>query len=265
MTSQTDYALELTDDEAARYRMMAELAAADEADDWSAAGIVPGAAVADIGCGPGAILAVLADIVGPSGLAVGVDRDAHAVERAAHAVAGSPQAAVRLGSADDTGLEPRSFDVAMCRHVLAHNGGHEAEVVGHLATLVKPGGAVYLVDVDMTSARRLDHDPQLDIDDHYRAFHARRGADLTIGLRLGSLLEGAGLEVERYRCVSKVQRLPVGMRGPQWAARGAMVAEGVATPEDVDRWDAAFERMDRAPERPWMFIPIFVAVGRQAG
>ena len=65
--------------------------------------------------------------------------------------------------------------------------------------------------------------------------------------------------------MSKVQRLPVGMRGPQWAARGAMVAEGAATTEDVDRWDAAFERMDRAPQRPWMFIPIFVAVGRQSG
>ena len=265
MTSKTDYALELTDDEAARYRMMAEIAAADEAGDWSAAGIVPGAAVADIGCGPGAILAVVAEVVGPSGHAVGVDRDPQAVAWAGRGVAGSAHAVARVGPADDTGLEPRSFDVAMCRHVLAHNGGGEAAIVGHLATLVKPGGAVYLVDVDMTSARRLDQEPELDIDDHYRAFHARRGADLTIGLRLGSLLEGAGLEVERYRCVSKVQRLPVGMRGPQWAAREAMVAEGIATPEDVDRWDAAFERMDRGPERPWTFIPIFVAVGRQPG
>ena len=69
--------------------------------------------------------------------------------------------------------------------------------------------------------------------------------------------------MERYRSVAKVMRLPPGMRGPQWAAREAMVAEGVATPADVARWDTAFARMDADEHRPWIFVPAFVALGRR--
>jgi SAM-dependent methyltransferase len=265
VTLTTDYALQLSDEEEARYRMMAEKAAAEEQPDWDAAGITGGARIADVGCGPGAMLSVLAGIVGPSGSAVGVDRDPAAVALARGAVAHLPQASVQVGDADATGLAAGAFDVAVCRHVLAHNGGREQAVVDHLATLVRPGGAVYLVDVDMTGTRLVPKDPALDIDDAYRTFHARRGNDLTIGLRLGALLEDAGLAVERYRCASSVWSMPIGVRGPQWAAREAMVADGVATGADLARWDAAYEWMDQAPNRPWMFVPLFVAVGRRAG
>lgn len=58
---------------------------------------------------------------------------------------------VRRGQATDTGLGADSFDVAVLRHVLAHNGGTEQAIVDHLAALVRPGGAVYLVDVDLTA------------------------------------------------------------------------------------------------------------------
>jgi hypothetical protein len=96
-----------------------------------------------------------------------------------------------------------------------------------------------------------------------RQFHARRGADLRIGLRLGGLLEDAGLVVERYRSLAKVMRLPPGRRGPQWAAREAMVAKRVATDDDVARWDAAYDRLDGAERRPWAFVSVFVAIGRR--
>jgi hypothetical protein len=43
-----------------------------------------------------------------------------------------------------------------------------------------------------------------------------------------------------------------------------MVAEGVATADDVERWDAAFRRLDAAATRPQIFAPSFVAIGRRA-
>ena len=61
----TGYVLALSDAEVARYQMMAQRAAEDEADQWAAAGIAAGAGVADVGCGPGSVSAVLAKLVGP--------------------------------------------------------------------------------------------------------------------------------------------------------------------------------------------------------
>jgi hypothetical protein len=43
----------LSDAELARYRAMAAHALAREGELWTAAGIVPGARVVDLGCGPG--------------------------------------------------------------------------------------------------------------------------------------------------------------------------------------------------------------------
>jgi hypothetical protein len=53
-----------------------------------------------------------------------------------------------------------------------------------------------------------------------------------------------------------------GLRGPAWAARESIVEAGLATPADVDRWSAAFERADRHPDRPTWFVPLFVGIGR---
>jgi len=59
--------------------MMAAIAADNEAAEWAAAGIVPGARVADVGCGPSAVLRMLAERVGAAGQAVGIDADPGAV------------------------------------------------------------------------------------------------------------------------------------------------------------------------------------------
>lgn len=77
------YALQVSDIEIARFRMMAEQARMAESALWEAAGIGPGATVADIGCGPGAMTAVLAQVVGPTGSVIGVDTDPNALVAAA--------------------------------------------------------------------------------------------------------------------------------------------------------------------------------------
>ena len=82
------------------------------------------------------------------------------VQRGADPLAVAAAADTTRGSGQDeaaaTGLEPGSVDVAVMRHVLAHNGGAEAEIVRHLADVVRPGGSVYLVDVDLTAIRQVD-------------------------------------------------------------------------------------------------------------
>ena len=238
-----------------------------EADLWRQAGIVAGARVADVGCGPGALLPALADAVGPTGRVTGVDADPAAVVAARAYTADRGPVSVREGRAEETGLPPAAFDVVMLRHVLAHNGGREGVIVEHLSTLLRPGGCLYLLDIDGTAVRIMpDDDPDLaDLRQRYLTFQSRRGNDVRAGLRLADLLGLAGLEVLTFQGRYMINSAPPGFRPPSWAGRDAMVRGGVATAEDVTRWAQALERLDAAPVRPTIFAPLFVAVGRRAG
>jgi SAM-dependent methyltransferase len=262
-----EYALRLSEAELGRYRLMAENALRLEGDLWAAAGFVKDATVADIGCGPGAVSAVLARLVGDGGRVLAVDGDAEAVAAARETaeLAGAANVTVTEGDADATGLDPGCVDAVMIRHVLAHNGGREQAIVDHAASLVRPGGSVYLVDVEFDAFRQRPPDPDIDdLDATYRRWHQGMGNDLSVGLRLAELLEVAGLEVTHYEGRYTIVPAPAGMRSPAWAARDAMVAGGAATEEDVARWAAAFERSDRDDRRrPTLFVPLFTAAGRR--
>jgi ubiquinone/menaquinone biosynthesis C-methylase UbiE len=263
-----DYVLTLSDAEVARYRFMAQGAARDEREQWTAAGVVEGAGVADVGCGPGAVSSVLATIVGPSGRVLAVDRDpqALALARRVAAEAGVSNVVFSEGTATATGLAPDSVDVVMLRHVLAHNGGREQDIVDHLATLVRPGGSVYLVDIEATALRVYPPDVTsvvAELDERYKQFHASLGNDLSVGLRLGELLERAGLEQVDHRGRYQIIRPAPGMRPPAWAARDQMLAAGLIDEADISRWHAEFERLDRAELTFTMFFPTFTATGRK--
>jgi hypothetical protein len=171
---------------------------------------------------------------------------------------------LHAGDATQTRIPAGSVDVAMLRHVLAHNGGREQAVVDHLAGLVRPAGCVYLIDVDITAGRSLGWDPDLqDLQERYVELHRGLGNDPSVGLRLAQFLAQAGLEVIHHSGRWDILTRQPGIRPPSWAAREAMVEAGMADESDLERWDAAFARMDAQPEQPTLFIPLFVAVGRR--
>jgi len=260
----SSYALTLTPAELTRYRYMASRARDEEADDWAAAGIVPGARVADVGCGPGAVAVTVAEVVGPAGSVDGVDREPTAIAAAEAFIAESGVTNVRsrLGAADDTGLPPNSYDAVILRHVLAHNGGGEAAITRHLASLVRPGGWVYLLDI--AGIRPLAHYPAVtELEARYQAFHASLGNDLLVGLRLEALLREAGLADVRGRRWDSVVHVPAGVRPPAWSAVPAMLAAGFVTAADVRRYDAELTEFDAAPGRPRLDIPLCAAWGRR--
>jgi SAM-dependent methyltransferase len=260
------YPLELDPGEVERYRLMAEQARAAEADLWELAGIGPGARVADVGCGPGAMLPALSAAVGPEGRIQAVDADPAAVAAAGAlvAAAGLANVSVAEGRADRTGLEPGSLDAVMLRHVLAHNGGAEDAIVAHLVTLLRPGGCLYLVDTDGTAIRTLPEQADVtDLNERYAAFRAARGDDNRAGLRLADRLARAGLEMLEFRGRYFIGQPPAAVRPPSWAAREAMVAAGMATADDVRRWDRALREVAAAPVPPTIFAPFFTAVGRR--
>ena len=266
MSSDRRYPLGLDEAEVERYRVMAEAARQAEADLWERAGILAGARVADVGCGPGAMLPALAAAVGPHGRVTAVDADPEAVAAATALVVAADlgNVAVRQGRAEATGLAAGSLEVVMLRHVLAHNGGREDAIVAHLATLVRPGGCLYLVDADLTAIRVIpeaQHPDLVEMQERYLSFRAVRGDDNAAGLRLAERLITAGLELVEFRGRYVIRELSPGLRSPAWAAREAMVAAGLATAEDLRRWDRAFEATARCP--PTFFAPMFTAIGRR--
>lgn len=260
------YALRISDAERMRYRAMARRAVEVEGDRWTRYGIVEGAHIADVGCGPGAVLVELARRAGEHGVVVGVEPDprSRAAAEEEIASAGLANCTVAAGDGEHTGIEPASQDVVVIRHVLFHVGNRAAAILTHLSSLLKPGGHLYVVDTDATAAR-------LSFEDHgfeeqasrYLEFQRDRGNNVAIGPRLAELLLGARLElIEHDATYQKVPGHLLALGGPVAAAEQEMLSAGVINSDDARRFAAARERVAALPHAT-MFIAQYLAVGRK--
>ncbi|MFN8073896.1 MAG: methyltransferase domain-containing protein [Kineosporiaceae bacterium] len=101
----------------------------------------PGERVLDVGCGRGAVLADVADAVGPEGYALGIDLAPRMVELTARDLAELRQVEVRLGDASAPDLPPSSFDVVAASLVLFFLPDPVAALAAWRELLV-PGGRV---------------------------------------------------------------------------------------------------------------------------
>ena len=75
----SDYQLGSADDELARLELQGRALSPATYMIFDAAGIRPGMRVLDLGCGVGDVAFVAADLVGPDGYVIGVDRSAEAL------------------------------------------------------------------------------------------------------------------------------------------------------------------------------------------
>ncbi len=260
-----EYALELDAVAVQRYMYGASLAADAERTQWTEAGIRAGATVADVGCGPGAITVLLAQLVEPDGQAFGVDIDPEALATARHLAKSSGVKNIEFseGDAAFTGLTPGAFDVVMARSLLGHCGKREQQVIDHLASLAGRGGSLYIVDIVLTGLRIYPPEPDLrELWHRYLKFQENRGNDMAIGLRLGELISRTDLELTDFRGRYDLYSMK-GFRGPAWEARDAMSAKGFAGQDDIARWQNAFTRLDESENPPTLFVPFFTAVGRR--
>ncbi len=123
--------------------------------------LAPGDSFCDVGCGTGSELTRLAEVVGASGRAVGIDPSSMMLAEA-QARAGAAGVAVELLAVDGraTGLESETFDAVRIERVVQHTG----DLAGFLAEayrIVKPGGRVVIADTDWGSLMIHPGDPDL--------------------------------------------------------------------------------------------------------
>jgi len=105
-------------------------------------GLRPGMRVLDIGCGSGDVSLLLAEMVGPTGSVVGIDRSpaALALARDRARAAGHPNITFHEAAAENY-ARPAPFDLAIGRYVLMHQAD-PAVMIRAAASHVRMGGVV---------------------------------------------------------------------------------------------------------------------------
>jgi ubiquinone/menaquinone biosynthesis C-methylase UbiE len=165
------------------------------------AGVGPGQRVLDIGSGVGDVAMLAARLIGPTGEVVGVERDATTLAMARSRVDKAGLSNVRFLEAD-VGLVPSSepFDAVVGRLILEFMPDPGA-IVGSLAALVRPGGAIIFQDacwgpwLQLTAPLPLRGKCASII---YKAFE-RSGANMDMEFVLYRALQAAGLPAPRMR------------------------------------------------------------------
>jgi len=106
-------------------------------------GLTPGDGVLDVACGPGNFTREFARIVGPGGLAVGIDASATMLARA---VADTPEEQVAYVRGDAVALPFRdaSFD-AVCCFAALHLFADPDAALDHMTRVLTPGGRVAIL------------------------------------------------------------------------------------------------------------------------
>lgn len=153
MTAAQDYVFDAgVTEEALRLRTQATIADPMTRRFLVEAGLVRGMRVLDLGSGAGNVAMLAAELVGPGGSVVGVDRDPDAVDRARRAVPANGLGNVEFRVADVQTLDgvEAGFDAVVGRFILMY----QPDPVGTLRQAVarlRPGAVVCLHEVDATN------------------------------------------------------------------------------------------------------------------
>ena len=163
---------------------------------FRAAGVALGMRVLDLGSGVGDVALLAADIVGPGGRVVGLDRDAAGLERARQRTV--EQGCSSWVSFQATNLEDFSttdlFDAVVGRYILLYQPD-AAVTIRQFARFLKPGGIVVFHEFEFTESH--PSYPPCELWDQLYGLlgevFRRGGAPPDFGRRLGKTFLDAGL------------------------------------------------------------------------
>jgi SAM-dependent methyltransferase len=199
-------------------------------------GLGPGAAVLDLGCGPGTDLAAFAEAVGPTGIVVGLDHDETAVGRARRRTAHLPQVQVRHGEVEALPMADGSFDAVHTDRLLQHVTD-PAAAVAEAGRVLRVGARAVLVEPDWRTLL-IDH-PDARLPSIFaRYVHDHQVRNPRIGSQLARLGHGAGLAVETVVPVTTVFDDPVAADQVLGFHRVTqrVVDRGLMSAADGERW-----------------------------
>ncbi len=192
--SDSDYEFGSGDDELARLEVQGSVLAPATRMIFAAAGIRARMRVLDLGCGGGDVAFVAADLVGPDGHVVGVDRSPDALGRARLRAEQRGLTQVEFVEGDIHDPAPDGpFDAIVGRLILMYVPD-PAAVLRRQATVLRAGGLVVPIEFDIPAARALPATPLASqaLAWVVEAF-AKGGIQAALGTRLWAILREAGL------------------------------------------------------------------------
>lgn len=175
-------------------------------DALNSVGLRPGWHVLDAGCGSGAFLPRLAELVGPTGRISALDLAPENTARAAERIRDHPahaRVSVRQGSILELPYADGTFDAVWCANTTQYLDDAElARALAELRRVTRAGGLVAVKDVDGTLGGVGPADPFL-ITDFFRAAAESPGyaRQLLRGVDLDRRLRAAGLTSVRRRTI----------------------------------------------------------------
>lgn len=245
---------------------------------WERVGVMPGARVLDVGCGPGHAALDMAEIVGPTGQVVGVDESAVFLKQFNDEAKARRVNNVQrvLGDVHELGtllVEQRShFDVAYARWVFCFVKDPGMVLAG-IAAALKPGGRLAIQDYfsyeAMTLAPR--HESFTRVIRAIGASWRARGGDPDIAAHLPALGRAHGLEIEHLAVNPRVARPGTPMwHWPDsfWKSFVPRLVEGGHLSEQERReFESTWASASKNPDVFMMLPPVFdlVLVKRSDG
>src|SRR5881396_2606697 len=202
MSTDRDYILGTHEEEISRLGLQHGVWRPVALDCWKRAGITAGKRVLDVGAGPGYATVDLAEIVGPSGRVLALERSARflAVAREACAARGLSNVEFREMDLMSTPLEASGFDATWCRWVAAFVSSPR-RLVEAVAGALRPGGVALFHEYAAYGSWRLAPRGAAlesfvsEVTTSWRA----SGGEPDIALELPRLLQGAGFRLRQAK------------------------------------------------------------------
>jgi SAM-dependent methyltransferase len=254
MTSAADYILGTHDAELARLGVQHRAWQSCVHAAWQSAGIARGQIVLDVGCGPGYASLDLAELVGPSGSVVAIDKSEKFLSVLSAESHRRKMENIITRRADlDNGEFPEIMaDAAWCRWVFAFLTGPQ-RVLTRLAAAIRPGGMVVVHEYfDYSTWRTAPRCAELEafVIAVMASWRDAKG-EPDIALSLPGWLEGLGFEIRVMRPIIDILE----PSHPKWGwlhsfievGRQRLVDLGYLTASEAESIWRAFKSIEAVP------------------
>jgi SAM-dependent methyltransferase len=159
----------------------------------AASGLRSGMSAIDVGCGSGAVLAEILELVGDRGNVVGLEPSDDRIAEASSLFGDRPNLRFIKGALPTTGIRSESFDYVWCQFVCEYLGD-PLPSIRELIRLAKRGGRIVVTEPDAAGLQNWPVPPELDrgVEAMLRAL-SRVGFDMYIGRKIFHYFRRCGL------------------------------------------------------------------------